>query len=120
MTKYPCGPAAAEFDAQYELPEGPETPEEFQARLRRNLINRLQPLVDLGHFYGIGDDLAPIPHPRQFSISELVEGATFANIVVLLGLFPSLSQARKNNWDKPLTLGVHSLTKKKILVEIVP
>jgi hypothetical protein len=120
MNKHPCGPAAAEFEARYEPAEGPETPEEFLARMRRNNINALMPMVNAGIFYSIDDDCAPIPHPRKFSISELVPGATMANIVVLLGLFPSLSQARKNQWDKPLTLGVHSLTKKKVLVEIVP
>lgn len=42
-----------------------------------------------------------------------------AHVVVELGIFPSVTQARKNGWNDPITLGIHHLTKKKIAVEIV-
>lgn len=60
----------------------------------------------------------PIDFPKIFRLSELPEGATFANIAVELGIFPSLTQARKNGFDRPLTLGEHILTKKKIRISI--
>jgi len=34
------------------------------------------------------------------------------------GIFPSISQARKNGWDKPIEVGVWNVTKKKIRVEV--
>jgi len=44
-----------------------------------------------------------------------------AHLMVDLGFFPSVGQARKNGWDKPLELGTHELgpRKKRITVEIV-
>jgi tyrosyl-tRNA synthetase len=71
-------------------------------------------------FAGFEEDGTPIPHTLRFSIAELGPGATMANVCVAIGMFPSLSQARKNGWSKPLVTGErHELTKKKIVVEIV-
>jgi hypothetical protein len=44
-----------------------------------------------------------------------------AHLMVDLGFFPSVAQARKNGWDKPLELGRHELgpRKKRAIVEIV-
>ena len=66
------------------------------------------------------NESGPIPFPKNFSITELGEGATIANVVVGLGLFPSINQARKNGFNAPLTLGTFEFTKKKIRVRIVP
>lgn len=56
---------------------------------------------------------------KIIKVSELPENATMANIAVLLEIFPSLTQARKNGFDRPITLGKHTLTKRKIEVEII-
>lgn len=87
--------------------------------LGRNRLRMLE-LVDQGVFEGVRDDGSPLPPARVFSVAELGEGATMAHVVVALGMFPSLSQARKNQWDKPLVLGTQELTKKKIRINIVP
>lgn len=58
------------------------------------------------------------------SISEMVEQKKplMAHLMVDLGFFSSVGQARKNGWDKPLELGRHELgpKKKRAFVEIVP
>lgn len=56
---------------------------------------------------------------KQISLTNLPKGATMAHIMVELGIFPSLTQAKKNGWDKPIKLGVQTVTSKKILVEII-
>lgn len=66
------------------------------------------------------NESAPIPFPKSFSIAELGEGATTANIVVALGLFPSITQARKNGFNGPLQVGTVEFTKRKIRAKIVP
>lgn len=45
-----------------------------------------------------------------------------AHLMADLGFFPSVGQARKNGWDKPLELGRHELgpKKKRAFVEIIP
>jgi len=49
---------------------------------------------------------------------ELPDNATMADVMVKIGVFPSLSQARKNGWNNPITFGKHVLTKRKIEVFI--
>lgn len=87
--------------------------------IARNRL-RMMELVDQGVFEGVREDGSPLPPAQVFSVAQLGEGATMAHVVVALGMFPSLSQARKNQWDKPLVLGVQELTKKKIRINIVP
>lgn len=81
---------------------------------------RLWELVDQGIFDGIGEDGEPLAPVREFRVSELPAGATMANIAVALGIMPSLSQARKSSWNRPLEMGAQSVTKKRIRINIVP
>lgn len=53
------------------------------------------------------------------STRDLPDGATMAHVAVLVGIFPSLTQARKNGWDRPIELGEQFLSKKRIHVNIV-
>lgn len=55
---------------------------------------------------------------KRISIKELPDGATMAHVAAASGAFPSITQARKNGHDGPITLGVHKITK-KIIVEVV-
>ena len=97
-----------------------ESHDDFLTRIRAEQITAMQKLVDLGLFESITEDGAPIPHPQVFSISQMEDGATMANIMVEMGIFPSLTQARKNGWNKPLVLGRHIIHKKtKVSVLIV-
>lgn len=52
------------------------------------------------------------------STLDLPEQATMAHVAHRAGAFPSVSQARKNGWDRPIELGVHRITK-RITVEVV-
>lgn len=62
----------------------------------------------------------PVSAAQTFSIAALGEGATVANIVAALGIFPSITQAKKNGFNGPLVEGIHEFTKRKIRVRIVP
>jgi hypothetical protein len=61
---------------------------------------------------------------EKVSIEEMTAQGKplMAHLMVDLGFFPSVSQARKNGWDKPLELGRHELgpRKKRAFVEIIP
>lgn len=60
-------------------------------------INRL--------FYPDADDGPYVP---------LVDGWTMAHVMHAAGLFPSVSQARKNGWDKPIPEGWSEYTVGKL------
>ncbi len=55
-----------------------------------------------------------------FSLSDfaVVKNPLMAHAMAKAGIFPSVGQARKNGWDKPLTEGVWTVTKKKIKVTV--
>lgn len=53
------------------------------------------------------------------NIKDLPQNPLMAHVMVKIGVFPSVSQAKKNGWDKPIEIGKHVLTKKRIEVEIV-
>lgn len=63
----------------------------------------------------------PLPKPVRFKISDLNETErTFAHILVNIGVFPSLSQARKNGYNKGLEPGEFWFSKRKKRVIIEP
>lgn len=72
------------------------------------------------------DETGTIPRrlPIKVSIAEMAlqNKTLMAHLMVDLELFPSVGQAKKNGWDKPLQLGRHELgpKKKRVTVEIVP
>ena len=61
---------------------------------------------------------------REISLSRLSASVgrevTLADVAVVVGIFKSVTQARKNGWEKPIQLGKALLGKKRIAVEIVP
>ncbi len=71
--------------------------------------------------WDLDDNGTPLPGAVVFSKSELEsQGKTLmAHIMAELKIFPSVGQARKNGWDKPLELGDFSVTKKKIRFKVV-
>jgi hypothetical protein len=93
--------------------------EEFGRRLDVWNKFRLQQLADLGLWEDVSETGEPIPFPKTYSIEEIGPDASMANVMVDLGIFPSLTQARKNGWNKPLVLGDHEIGKKKIRIRIV-
>lgn len=48
----------------------------------------------------------------QISILDLPENATMAHAAFKAGMFPSVSQARKNGWDRPLEVGTFKVGKR--------
>lgn len=70
------------------------------------------------------DGTTPLRPAIKVSIAEMQaqNKALMAHLMVDLGFFPSVGQARKNGWDKPLELGRHELgpKKKRAFVEIIP
>lgn len=69
-------------------------------------------------------DLIPIKKATQVSIADMAaqNKTLMAHLMVDLGFFASVGQAKKNGWDKPLELGRHELgpKKKRAFVEITP
>ena len=55
---------------------------------------------------------------HTFTLANFPNNALMAHVMAKAGIFPSISQARKNGWDKPIEVGVWSVTKKKIQIEV--
>ena len=93
-----------------------KTDEEFLAFLKEWNANAMFIGVQQGWWADVDERGNPIPHPQIFKISE---HPTLATVVVELGIFKSVTQARKNGFDKPSSLGIHTFTKKKIRARII-
>lgn len=52
------------------------------------------------------------------SLHDLPENATMAHVAAKAGAFSSVTQARKNGWDKCIILGTTTLTKKVTVVVV--
>ena len=52
---------------------------------------------------------------------EIEDRDIMANLIAKIGVFPSISQARKNGWNKPIPLGFSEFKvgKRKIMVSIL-
>ena len=70
-------------------------------------------------WWELDDDGNMIAPPQKFKISDFPENAVMAHVVAAAGIFPSVSQARKNGWDKPLVAGEFQVTKKKIRIIVL-
>jgi hypothetical protein len=72
-------------------------------------------------------DLDSKDNPQQLAVIVSIEEMALSNktlmahLMVDIGLFSSVNQAKKNGWDKPLQLGRHELgpKKKRTIVEII-
>ena len=68
------------------------------------------------------DEDGNMASPAQvFKMSDFadVTNPTLAHIMAKAGIFPSVGQARKNGWNKPLVEGEWSVTKKKIRIKVI-
>lgn len=99
---------------------GPEGKECFLRFIKWKIQEDLE---DLAEQFGwdLDENGMPLPGAVVFSKSELeAQGKTLmAHIMAELKIFPSVGQARKNGWDKPLELGDFTVTKKKIRFRVV-
>lgn len=92
----------------------------WSKKMKADLLERAAVLAkDLG--WEIDSEGNPIPEAIVFSKSKLAsENKTLmAHIVFELNLFPSIGQARKNGWDKPIEVGDYVATKKKIRFKVI-
>lgn len=55
---------------------------------------------------------------NTFKRADFPEHALMAHAMAKAGIFPSVSQARKNGWDKPMETGEWTVGKRKIKVII--
>lgn len=79
---------------------------------RQDLLNGFPP----GHPYH-----RPSDWESELVVGELADHETMAHVIARAGLQPSVSQARKNGWDRPVPPGFsqHRVGKKRTLVTIV-
>lgn len=50
---------------------------------------------------------------QTFAIKDFPEGSLLAHVMAKAGIFPSVSEARKNGWNKPITPGEYKFKKKQ-------
>ena len=65
--------------------------------------------------------LAPVDTDQPVIFFETHEKLVLAHFMQQAGIFPSVSQARKNGWDKPVPKGFSQFTvgKNKVLITIL-
>lgn len=100
----------------------PEAFDIWFAGIRARNQEKLQELADL-HGWDIDERTGePLPPWQEFSFFELDRefngNATMAHVMHRAGVFKSVSEARKNGWNKPLQFGDFVVTKKKIRIRI--
>ena len=97
-------------------------PEEHAAFMeditRRNQEGVIEGFLD--GWWDLDDDGNMAAPAQVFHISDFAEvkNPLMAHVMAKAGIFPSIGQARKNGWDKPLTSGEWTVTKKKIRIRI--
>lgn len=74
----------------------------------------------LDGWWDLDDNFEPIQMPQVFFIEDFAEirNPLMAHVMAKAGIFPSVGQARKNGWDKPLTIGAWRVTKRKLGIEV--
>lgn len=92
----------------------------FLTRIKQQHIDSVTQMAE-EFGWDLDENFNPLPGSVIFSKSELeAQGKTLmAHIMAELNIFPSVGQARKNGWDKPLELGEFTVTKKKIRFKVV-
>lgn len=75
----------------------------------------------LDGWWDLDDEFNPIQLGQVFSLTDFkdVNNPLMAHVMAKAGIFPSVGQARKNGWDKPLVVGEWTVTKqkKKVIVK---
>lgn len=100
--------------------EHPEEKEAFLAEIRQRHQETIELGVKLGWWEGAGVNGDPIAPAIVVKISELEEHEKLmAHVVARLGFFKSVSEARKNGWDKPIETGEFWFRKKTVCLRIV-
>lgn len=97
-------------------------PEEHAAFMEAARIRNQQDVIEgfLDGWWDLDDDGNMAAPAQVFHLSDFAEvnNPLMAHVMAKAGIFPSVGQARKNGWNKPLTTGSWSVTKKKIRIRV--
>ena len=105
---------------QKEWEDNPELEKAFLADIRqRNQDDVIEGFLE--GWWELDDDGQMKAPPLVFKLSDFAEvkNPLMAHVMAKAEIFKSIGQARKNGWDKPLTIGEWSVTKKKIIIRVV-
>lgn len=96
---------------------------ELKAEFLKDISRRNQEGVIEGALEGwweLDDNGNMSAPPIVFKLSDFadVKNPLMAHVMAKAEIFPSVGQARKNGWDKPLTEGEWTVTKKKIKIKV--
>ena len=100
--------------------DDPEGHAAFLSDIReRNRLGEIEGF--LNGWWDLDENGRMVAPAQVFHLSDFseVKNPLMAHVMVKIGIFPSVGQARKNGWDNPLTVGEWTLTKKKIRVKII-
>lgn len=99
---------------------GPGGLEAHTAEIKRVNRENIAALARL-HGWDLDEDGLPLPLTKQFSKAamEAENKKLMAHVVVEMGIFKSVGDAKRNGWDKPIELGDFCLTKRKVRFKIV-
>lgn len=107
--------ARDEWDALSEAEQA-----DIRAERRVKMIQAMEFGVEQGWWPSFNDKLDPQPWPKIIKISELNSNeTTMAHIVAKIGVFESISEARKNGWNKPVQKGEFWFKKKTVHLIVV-
>ena len=92
------------------------TQEDFLNYLKEYNSVRMKCGIEQGWWESVSDNGEPIPFPTEFKLSE---HPNIETIVVELGMFSSVTQARKNKFSYASAPGIHFLAKRKFRIKII-
>lgn len=95
------------------------TDEEFLEHARQKSIEGAHRGVREGWWESVNERGEPVPFPIKVLASSLPANATMAHALAKANIFTSISEARKNGWNKPLEFGLLEFKRKKMRVQII-
>lgn len=92
----------------------------FLERIEQRNRERIAALAEQ-HGWDLDADGLPLPQIQTFSKAafEAENKKLMAHIIVEVGIFKSVGDAKRNGWDKPIETGDFCLTKKKVRFKVV-
>lgn len=94
-----------------------ETHEEYLSRLKKRNLEGMELGVKLGWWESF-DDEGPIPFPTVLNKVDIPE-KFMSQLLVRLGVFPSVREARLAGWNNPVECGEFWFKKRKMRIQII-
>ena len=99
-----------------------EHPEEHAVLIERIRRENQEGVIEgfLNGWWDLDEDGNMAAPAQVFKLSDFadVKNPMMAHVMAKAGIFTSISQARKNGWDKPLVEGEWTVTKKKLRIRV--